>query len=200
MEDTLKKLTDRIYEEGIEKVNNEADLIIAEAKSKADCILHDAKKKSEEIISKAENDSEELKKKVSSELEMTAKQSISAIKQSITDIMLAEALDAPLSKTFKDENFIKEMITIMLKNWDIKSENSNFELLYPESAKLESFFKEKFSELTENKIKFIPSKDVTDGFTILSKAEGYKISFSEESFNEFIKNYIRPRTFELLFK
>ncbi|MDL2240486.1 V-type ATP synthase subunit E [Bacteroidales bacterium OttesenSCG-928-K03] len=200
MEDTLKKLTDRIYEEGIEKANSEADAIITEAKVKAENIIGEAKKQSNEIIAKAEQDSDEIKKKINSELEMTAKQSISAIKQSIADIMLSESLDAPLNKAFKDDEFIKEMIATMLKNWDIKSENSNFELLYPATANLESFLKEKFSELTEKNISFTPSKDVTDGFVIKSKADGYKISFSEESFNEFIKNYIRPRTFELLFK
>ena len=200
MEDTLKKLTDRIFEEGVEKANNEAEAILNEAKAKAESIINEAKRQSQEIVSKSEQDAIELKKKVNSELEITAKQSVSDIKQTITDIMLAEALNKPMANAFTDENFIKEMITTMLQNWDIKAENSNFELLFPESAKLESFLKERFSKITENKITFTPSKDVVDGFVILSKADNYKISFSEEGFKEFIKSYIRPKTFELLFK
>jgi len=200
MEDTLKKLTDRIFEEGVEKANNEAEAILNDAKAKAESIINEAKRQSQEIVSKSEQDATELKKKVNSELEITAKQSVSDIKQTITDIMLAEALNKPMANAFLDENFIKEMITTMLQNWDIKAENSNFELLFPESAKLESFLKERFSKITENKITFTPSKDVVDGFVILSKADNYKISFSEEGFKEFIKSYIRPKTFELLFK
>lgn len=200
MEETLKKLTDKIYNEGIVKANEEAEAIINEAKQKADALLHSATKQSEEIISDAQNDAGEMKKKVLSELEMTARQSIAAIKQTITDIMVANASEIPVKDAFNSDVFVKDMIITMLHNWNISSENAFFEVLYPDTMKLEEYLKSSISETLKNKVVFIPSKEVESGFTIMSKEDGCKIKFTEESFDSFIKEYIRPKTYELLFK
>lgn len=200
MEDTLKKLTDKIYNEGIAKANKEADEIINAAKAKADALIVDAKKQSEQIIAKANSDNVEQKKKVNAELEMTANQSLSAIKQNIVDVMLNSIIDKPIQEAFNDQSFIKQMITTMLSNWDFQKENTSLDILFPEGSKVDDFIDSSLSKSLSNKVKFYPTKEIKNGFSIVVENGGYKINFTEEDFSAFIKNYIRPRTFDLLFK
>ena len=200
MEETLKKLTEQIYNEGVVKANKEAEEIINDAKNKANVIINGANKRAKEIVEQAQVDSEDIRKKVNTELESTANQSITAIKQSIANVLINNAIDKPLKDVFNDKNFLKDMILTMFKNWDINKEQGDFNILFPEKLKLDEFIQSELQSSLKNKITFKPSKSVENGFIIEPKDSSYKISFTEEDFNNFIKDYIRPRTFELLYK
>ena len=52
MDDRILELTEKMYQEGILKVREEAATILEEATLKANAILADAHKKADEIISK----------------------------------------------------------------------------------------------------------------------------------------------------
>ncbi|MBR0123645.1 MAG: hypothetical protein IJM12_07370 [Bacteroidales bacterium] len=200
MEDTLKKLTDQIYNEGITKANEEAEIIISNAKKEAERIIEAAKKESAERIAKAQSDSDELKKKVNTELELTANQAVSSIKQSVANVLLENVIDKSMKGLFNDKEFLKEMILTMVKNWDSTKEQADFNILFPEDSKLDGFLQSELGKTLNNHVTFKPSKSVENGFAIETKGESYKINFTEQDFSSFIKDYIRPRTFELLFK
>lgn len=199
MEETLKKLTDQIYNDGVEKANKRAEEIIKDAEAEAAKIIASAQKQSESIKEQAQQEAEELRKKVRTELELTAGQAITAIKQNVADTLINKAIDKPLKDVFNDKDFIKDMILTMFKNWDIKNEQSEFTVLFPENSKLDEFLQSALKGVLQEKVAFKPSKSVVNGFAIESKNSSYKISFTEEDFNSFIKDYIRPRTFELLY-
>ena len=54
MENKIQELTDKLYREGVEKGNAEAEKIIAAAKEQAQQILKEAQEQAEEIQVKAE--------------------------------------------------------------------------------------------------------------------------------------------------
>ncbi|MGI6718369.1 MAG: hypothetical protein ACOX4D_04355 [Bacteroidales bacterium] len=200
MEDTLKKLTEKIYQEGVDKANEEANKIISNANNKANEIIENAQKQANKIISKAENEAIEYKNKITAELEITTNQSIAAIKQTLSEELLSKLVDVPVNEAFKDKDFIKDMINTILSKWDLNSPNIDLDILYPNNEQLDNYIKKSFSDLAQENIKFYPSDDLDNGFVFNSNTDGYKIDFTEESFTSFIKDYIRPRTFELLFK
>ncbi len=200
MEDTLKKLTDKIYLEGVNKANEQAKEIISEADSKAKEITENAQKKADEIIAKAEREATEYKNKITAELEITTNQSIAAVKQTLAEELLSKFVDIPVNEAFKDEGFIKDLIQTILSKWDLDSPNIDLDILYPNKEKLDDYIKKSFANLAQKNINFYPTDDINNGFVFKSNTDGYKIDFTEESFTSFIKEYIRPRTFELLFK
>ena len=64
----LSELTDKIYAEGVEKGNAEAQQIVEKANAKAAGIIAEAEKKAAAIVADAENKSADLDKKTRAEL------------------------------------------------------------------------------------------------------------------------------------
>lgn len=68
MDTKIQELTDKIYKEGVEKGNEEAGRIIAEANAQKDTILKDAEAEAKRIVAAAEKQAAELKKNTEAEL------------------------------------------------------------------------------------------------------------------------------------
>jgi len=203
MENKLQELTQKLYNEGVEKANEEADKIIKEAKSEADKIKKNAEKEAKGIIEEAEQKSEEIKKNVHAELELASKQTVRKVKQQITDLITSKVIDEPVKKAFDDEKFVKEIIETIIKNWDPqKKESVDLSVLLPEKMEkeFEKYFKAKTGKELNAKLELSFSDAVKGGFKIGPADNSYKISFSEEDFINFFKSYLRPKTGEMLFQ
>ena len=83
----LELLTKKIYEEGIEKAQNDAKEILDNANNKANSIIKEAENKANAILEKAQNDSAILRQKTETELSMSAKQAMASLKQQITTLI-----------------------------------------------------------------------------------------------------------------
>ena len=70
MDTKIQELTDKIYKEGVEKGNEEAGRIIAEANAQKDTILKDAEAEAKRIVAAAEKQAAELKKNTEAELKL----------------------------------------------------------------------------------------------------------------------------------
>ena len=203
MENKLQELTQKLYNEGVEKANEEADKIIKEAKAEADKIKKNAEKEAKGIIEEAEQKSEETRKNVHAELELASKQTVRKVKQQITDLITSKVIDEPVKKAFDDEKFVKEIIETMIKNWDPqKKESVDLSVLLPEKMEkeFEKYFKAKTGKELNAKLELSFSDAVKGGFKIGPADNSYKISFSEEDFINFFKSYLRPKTGEMLFQ
>ncbi len=203
MENKLQELTQKLYNEGVEKANEEADKIIKEAKAEADKIKKNAEKEAKGIIEEAEQKSEEIKKNVHAELELASKQTVRKVKQQITDLITSKVIDEPVKKAFDDEKFVKEIIETMIKNWDPqKKESIGLSVLLPEKLEkeFEKYFKAKTGKELNAKLELSFSEAVKGGFKIGPADNSYKISFTEEDFINFFKSYLRPKTGEMLFQ
>jgi len=203
MENKLQELTQKLYNEGVEKANEEADKIIKEAKAEADKIKKNAEKEAKGIIEEAEQKSEEIKKNVHAELELASKQTVRKVKQQITDLITSKVIDEPVKKAFDDEKFVKEIIETMIKNWDPqKKESIGLSVLLPEKLEkeFEKYFKAKTGNELNAKLELSFSEAVKGGFKIGPADNSYKISFTEEDFINFFKSYLRPKTGEMLFQ
>ncbi len=202
MENKLQELTQKLYNEGVEKANTEAEKILADAKSEAEKIKHEAEKESKKIIESAEQKSAEIKKNVHAELSLAAKQTVRATKQKITDMIVSKVIEEPVKKSFDDKKFVQQIIETVVKNWNPKkNETIDLSVLLP--AELEKEFSEFFTaktgkELNAN-LELSFSDSIKGGFKIGPADGSYKISFSEEDFENFFKIYLRPKTVEMLY-
>lgn len=201
MESKLQELTSRIYNEGIEKANKEATTILENAQKEADRIVENAKKEAEKLNEQAKHETEELRKNVSSEVQMSARQSISAIKQQITAMVTTRLVAEPVKEAFKDMDFVKSIIETVIKNWDPKSGGIDLALTLPkeDAQKLGSYFETKTHEALKSKLKVEFDDKMSGGFRIGPGDKSYVLSFTNEDFENFFKSYLRPRTAKLLY-
>lgn len=203
MENKLQELTQKLYNEGVEKANQEADKILTDAKSEALKIMQDAEKEAKTIVTKAEQRASEIQKITASEIQLAAKQTLRTVKQQITELIISKVIDEPVKKSFDDTKFIKEIIETAVKNWNPqKHETIDLSILLP--AKLEKeftdYFKEKSGNELNKNLELTFSESIKGGFKIGPADGAYKISFTEEDFENFFKSFLRAKTIELLYQ
>ena len=201
MENKLDVLTKKLYEEGIDKANQEAETIIAKAKEKATHLVAEAEAKANEIKATAEAEAENLKKKAESEISLSTRQSITALKQSITDLIAGKVAKGMTDVAFKEKAFVQEMMVSIVKKWDVSSGNLNLELILSEEEKtaFQEFVASKYKELLDKGLE-IKAGDTDGAFVIRPKDGSYQVAFSEELFEAFFNQYMRSFTKTLLYK
>ena len=200
MQNKLQELTDKLYKEGLSKGKQEGEEILAKAKVQADEIVAKAQAEAAAIIAAANKEAEDLKTKVNGDLKMAASQSVAATKQDIETLIVAKMTETEVKKALTSAEFVKEVILAVAKGFNTE-EPTDLELVLPESlkAELEPFVKNVMTKVLNAGVQASFTKKVAGGFTIGPKNGGYFISFTEETFNALISEYLRPATKKILF-
>lgn len=196
----LDILTKKIYEEGIEKAQNDAKDILEKAQNDANNIIKEAEAKANAIIEKANNDANNLKQKTDAELNMSVKQAIAALKQQITNL-ISNKIAADMTKTaFKDEDFIHELMAKVIEKWNSEG-NTDLNIILNEKEKstFEQYLLAKHKNLMDNSLTLVVNNNQKEGFVIQPKDGSYKITFSEKMFEEFFNSYLKEYSKKLLF-
>ncbi len=202
MENKLQELTNKIYSEGIDKANKEAEEIISKARADIEKMHKAADREALAIIEKAKKEAAELKANVNSEVKLSARQAINTIKQQITELITAKSTAKEVKKAFEDREFLQRIIEAAVKNWDPKSPKGiDVAVLLPEKDKkeLNVYFTQKQKALLDGGLELKFDDTMKSGFKIGPKDGSYQISFTDEDFENFFRNYLRPRTTELLY-
>ena len=173
MENKLQQLTQKLYDEGLEKGRAEAERLVSEAKSEAAKIIADAKAEAEAIVKAAEAKAEDTAKNSMTEIALAGKQAVARIKEEISSLIAAESTFSAVKAANLDPEFVKAMLLSVARNWNGAS-----------SSKVEVGY----------------SKEVRTGFKVGAKGGSYYISFSDDDFEALLKEYLRGKISELLFK
>ena len=201
MENKLQQLTQKLYDEGLEKGRAEADKLVADAKAEARKIVAEARAEAEEIVKKAEAKAEDVSKNTMTEISLAGKQAVGRIKSEIASLIIAKATARGVKEAVVDPAFIKEML--VAKNWN-GSDSGKVELqaLLPEGErkKLDAAFEESAKELLAAGVEVGWSKEVKTGFKVGAKEGGYYISFADADIEALLAEYLRDKVFQLLFK
>lgn len=201
MENKLQELTEKIYQEGLNKGNEEAERITSNARKEAEEIIKKAKTEAEQTFQDAKKNAEELKENAESELKLSSRQAVNSLKQQITDLISGKILDQSVKDTFEDNAFIKKLIETLVDKWDPAGEVGLQVILPADKEKeMEKFVSSKSKSTLDKKVKLIFDEQTGNGFQIGPADGSYKISFTDEDFNAFFKEYLRPRLTKLLFE
>ena len=199
MQNKLQELTDKLYNEGLSKGKQEGEEILAKAKVQAEEIIAKAKAEAEAIVAAAHKDAADLKTKVEGDLKMAASQSIAATKKDIETLVVAKMTEGEVKKALSSADFVKEAILAVAKGFS--AEATDLEIVLPESLKkdLDGSLAGEIAKVLNVGVEASFSKKVAGGFTIGPKDGGYFISFTDETFNALISEYLRPATKKILF-
>jgi len=201
MENKLQQLTQKLYDEGLEKGRAEAERLVSEAKSEAAKIIADAKAEAEAIVKAAEAKAEDTAKNSMTEIALAGKQAVARIKEEISSLIAAESTFSAVKAANLDPEFVKAMLLSVARNWNGASK-VELQALLPEAerAKFDAAFAAAAKELLEAGIEVGYSKEVRTGFKVGAKGGSYYISFSDDDFEALLKEYLRGKISELLFK
>lgn len=198
MTDKLQDLLTRVYEEGVNKAKAEAEEILEQANSESEKIIAKARDEAEKTLAEAKKKAEELLKNNESDLKMAAQQTMSAVKQKLTDVFLDKAFDANLQKDVSNPEFLKQVILETIAAW--KESGGTIMLSKDLEGKLEEYFLKSLKETADKGLKVEFSPQMKNGFA-LSPADGsFKLSFTDEDFASLFKSYLRPRSNQILFQ
>ena len=200
MQNKLQELTEKLYAEGLSKGKQEGEEILAKAKVQAEEIVAKAHAEAAAIVAAAKKDAEDLKTKVESDVKMAANQSVAATKKDIETLVVAKMTEAEVKNALTSADFVKEVILAVAKGFNTE-EPVDLEVVLPEALKkdLEGFVAKELANALKGNVEASFSKKVAGGFTIGPKDGGYFISFTEDTFNALISEYLRPATKKILF-
>jgi V/A-type H+-transporting ATPase subunit E len=200
MQNKLQELTDKLYNEGLSKGKQEGEELLAKAKVQADDIITKAQAEAERILAAAQKQAEEIKTKTASDVKMAATQSIAATKKDIETLIVGKMTGEAVKKALSSADFIKELIQAVAEKFTTDGP-VDLNLVLPESLKkdLEPFATKELAKILGAGVEASFSKKVAGGFQIGPKDGGYFVSFTEETFNQLISEYLRPATKKLLF-
>ena len=203
MENKLQQLTQKLYDEGLEKGRAEAEQLVAEAKAQAAQIVAEAQAQAADIVKKAEIKAEDVGKNTMTEIALAGKQAVAKIKEQIARLIIAKSSEKGVKDAAMDPQFIKEMLVSVAKNWS-GSDSGKVELvalLSDENRQLlDAAFAKCTGELLSAGIEVGYSKDVKSGFKVSQKDGGYYISFSDADLQALLEEYLRDRVAQMLFK
>jgi V/A-type H+-transporting ATPase subunit E len=200
MQNKLQELTDKLYNEGLSKGKQEGEELLAKAKVQADEIIAKAQAEAAQIVAAAQKQAEDLKTKTVSDVRMASAQSLAATKSDIEALIVGRMTDESVKKAMTSAEFVKELIKAVAEKFTTEGP-VELSLILPESLKkeLEPFATKELAKILGAGVQASFSKKVSGGFRIGPKDGGYFISFTEETFNELISEYLRPATKKLLF-
>ncbi len=195
MENKIQELTEKIYNEGVEKGNAEAERIIADAKEKATAMLNEAQEKANEIVAKAHKSAEELENNTRSELKLYGAQAIGALKSETTS-MITDAIVKAAVKEALDKDALKNIVVKIVERWDI---NEPLVISTSEAEELKKYFATKAKGLLDKGVEIKQVNGLKTSFSIAPADGSYKVNFGEAEFEVFLKSFLRPQMVELLF-
>lgn len=196
MDTKIQELTEKIYKEGVEKGNLEAEQIISDAKSQKEVLISEAKAEANQIIATAQKNALEFKKNAEAELKLFASQTIEALKSEVTNLITGSIVTDNVKAALVDPAFMQQVMVVIAKTW---AEKEIITIQTTEAEALTKYFEANAKDLLSKglKIEKVNAKEVM--FNILPMDGSYKVTFGEAEFVAFFKEFLRPQLVEMLF-
>lgn len=196
MENKIQELTDKLYREGVEKGNEEAQKLISEAQEKAQKLIDDAKKEAESIIAAANKTSEELKENTKSELKLFAGQALNALKTEVVNLLTNQTVSDAVKNFTANKEFFNNFVVTLAKQWSV---DEPVVISVENAEELKKYFLNNAKELLDKGVKIEEVKGSKVLFSISPADGSYKVNFGEEEFENYFKEFLRPQLVQMLF-
>lgn len=192
----IQELTEKIYREGVEKGQQEADRIVAEAKAQAEKIVAQAKEQAENIENVAKRKAAELETNTKNELKLYTGQALNALKSEIANILNDTVVCDEVSKLAADKDFLGKFAVTLAEKWQ---GDAPAVISSKDADALKAYFAKHAKALLDKGLKIEKVNGVDTLFTIQPEDGSYKVQFGKEEFESYFKTFLRPQLVEMLF-
>ena len=196
MDTKIQELTDKIYKEGVEKGNEEANNIIVRAKKKEELIVREAESKAAQILAEAEKQASELKKNTEAELRLFASQAVEALKSEVANLVTDKVVANSVKAATADTAFMQKIILETAKEW---AKNDSVVIQSADAKSLMDYFEVNAKDLLDKGVNIEQVNGKKTSFTLAPADGAYKIGFGEDEFIAYFKDFLRPQLIEMLF-
>ena len=196
MDNKIQELAEKLLHEGVERGNEEAAKIIAEAQSKASDILKKANEEADAIVENAKKKAAELEQNTKSELKMFNDQAVNALKSEITDVVSGTIVKDIVKDMTADKGFMNNFMLRLAEKW---AQGEDLIISTEDAESLKALFAQKAKSLLDKKVTIRQVNGQNATFVISPKDGAYKVSFGEEEFENYFKSFLRPQLIDMLF-
>lgn len=192
----IQELTDKIRREGVEKGQEEAAQIIAQAKEQAAKIVAQAKEQAEAIAAQAKKAAAELDQNTKSELKLYMGQAINALKSEITNIISDKVVAESVKKLTDDKDFLGKFTVALATEW---AKQGDIVISSADAEGLKTYFAREAKALLDKGVKIEKVNGRQTLFSVEPADGSYRVDFGKEELENYFKNFLRPQLIEMLF-
>ena len=196
MENKIQALTDKIYREGVEKGNVEAKQIVAKAQEEAKQIVENAHKEAEAILAAARKSADEMADNTKSELKLFAAQAVNALKSEVASVVTKKLVTADVKAFASNKDYLQAFIVALATKW---SADEPIVISTADAEGLKQYFAAKAKQLLDGKVEITQVNGMKALFTVAPADGSYKVTFGEEEFMNYFKEFLRPQLVDMLF-
>lgn len=196
MDSKIQELTEKVYKEGVERGQVEAERIINEATARATELEAKAKAEAAEIVRQAQRSAEELRHNTQNELRLYANQLIESLRARITERLTGDIVTDNVRAVVTDPDFMKRLILELIQRFDV---DRGVEILSPQAETLRAYFAANAKALLERGVHITDVSGHPTDVTLRPVDGSFKIQIGEEELIELFKSFLRPQLSQQLF-
>ncbi len=196
MDAKIQELTKKVYNEGIQKANDEAAKILAVAEAKAQEIEAKARELADETIKNATKKAEDLRVNTERELKLYANQLSSSIQSELTNKLTGKICSDNVKATMTDPAFMQNIILEILKSFNL---NKGVVIETAQAEALTKYFEANAKATLEQGLEIKSIAGKTTDIVVRPKDGAFKIQIGEAEFEELFKSFLRPQMVKMLF-
>jgi len=196
MDNKVQEITEKIYREGVEKGQADAQKIVEAAEAEKATLLKKAQHEAEKIVADAKRFAEELNRNTQSELQLYAGRALEALKSEIANLLTGSIVDVAVNASVNNQWLQKLMLTLAT-DWITKE---NVVIQTSDAAALTQYFAQQAQNLLNKGVKIEQVNGKPTAFAIMPADKGYKVQFGEAEFAAYFEEFLRPQLVEMLFK
>lgn len=192
----IQELTDKIFHEGVEKGQAEAERIISEAKEQAAKIVADAKTQAEAIQQQTAKANRELEANTKSELRLYVGQSLNALKSEIANVVSNKIVTQAVAGLTDDKDFLGKFTVALATEW---AKKQDIVISTADADGLKAYFAKEAKALLDKGVKIEKVNGKQALFTVQPADGSYRVDFGKEELESYFKNFLRPQLIDMLF-
>ncbi len=195
----LQHLIDRLHREGIEKADQEAEQILAQARQRAAALVQEAEATATGRLEQAARDAQLYLERSTRTLEQSARDLLITVGQAVEGIVqdiVAEATDAAL-----DPDTLKAMMVKIAQAYaERNGTERRIEFLISETDGQEilDFFAEQYRRHLVRGVTVTPDRGLIRGFRVVLEGERIYHDFTKTAIAEALANFLRPHLAEIV--
>ena len=196
MDSQIQALTEKVYQEGVLKGEQEAVKILADANAQAEQVERDARARAEQIIAEAQRSASELKSNTERELKLNASKLIEATKASIVDVLAGRIAGDSVQALTANPELLQRVVLEIAKGFDLKH---GVEITSSQAEELKAYFAQNAKALLEEGLTIKQVAGKATQYTIRPQNGSFKVEIGEQEFVELFKSILRPQLAQELF-
>lgn len=196
MDSQIQALTEKVYQEGVLKGEQEAAKILADANAQAEQVERDARARAEQIIAEAQRSASELKSNTERELKLNASKLIEATKASIVDVLAGRIAGDSVQALTVNPELLQRVVLEIAKGFDLKH---GVEITSNQAEELKAYFAQNAKALLEEGLTIKQVAGKATQYTIRPQNGSFKVEIGEQEFVELFKSILRPQLAQELF-